>query len=475
MVALGTQALNNINFNIDESIFRSYDIRGIVDTQIDNNTIYHIGKALGTEALLQNNRSIVVGRDGRLSSPELINYLIKGLLETGINIIDVGAVPSPVLYFATYYYDTQCGAMLTASHNPAEYNGLKMIVSGNSIFGDDIKKLHTRIIKQDYISNTGSYQENFIIDYYIADVLSKIKLNKKLKIVIDCGNSIAGVIAPKLYESLGCEVVSLYTEVDGNFPNHHPDPGDLANLEDLVQAVKHHQADVGLAFDGDGDRLGVVTNTGEILLPDRQMMLFSESVLKNKNNKNNKIVFDVKCSNRLEDYITQKGGEPVISKTGHSFIKLKMKEINALLAGEMSGHIFFKERWYGFDDALYSGARLLEILSNDYPNVTLQDIAADLPNSINTPEINIKMADDIKFEFIDNLQKNHNFKNYIKIIDIDGLRVEFADGWGLVRASNTSPCLVLRFEADSVDALNRIKQEFKNNLLYLDNNLSINF
>jgi len=455
---------------INKDIFRAYDIRGIAYEQLDEATTEQIGLALGTQAIKQNCQTIVIARDGRLSSPDLWAALTKGLLATGINIIDIGMVPTPVLYFATYYYKTGCGAMLTGSHNPGQYNGIKIIISGVTVCGDQIENLYNRIIKQDYVYNTGSYQENFIIDYYIKDVISKIKLNKKLKIVIDNGNGISGVIAPQLFKALGCEVISLFENVDGNFPNHHPDPSNLENLKDLRETVLKNKADVGLAFDGDADRLGVITNTGDIILPDKQMMLFAQAIL-NKN-KGATIVFDVKCSSHLDQYISQNGGVPCMWKTGHSHIKNKMRETGALLAGEMSGHIFFKERWYGFDDALYSAVRLLEILANDYPDNTLQDVYSKLPNSINTPEINIPISDNKKFVFIDNLRNNHKFNNYNNIINIDGLRVEFADGWGLIRASNTTPCLVLRFEANSVQAMERIKTEFKKNIFLIDDSLN---
>lgn len=460
-------------FDIPREIFRAYDIRGIAGQQLTEYVAEQIGLALGTQAQVQDCKTIVIARDGRLSSPSLWAALTRGLLASGINIIDVGMVPTPVLYFATHFYQTHCGAMLTGSHNPAEYNGVKMIIAGKTISGDQVQKLYQRIREQDYYYNTGSYQENSIIDYYIQDVLSKIKLNKKLKVVIDCGNGIAGVIAPKLFRALGCEVISLFQEVDGNFPNHHPDPSKLENLTVLKNTVLEQKADLGLAFDGDADRLGIVTNTGELVLPDRQMMLFSRAIL--NNNPGATIVYDVKCSGHLKDFITRCGGNPCMWKTGHSFIKNKMLDTGALLAGEMSGHIFFKERWYGFDDALYSGARLLEVVANDYPDKLLQELIAELPNSINTPELNIDISDSEKFVFIENLINNNDFKDYINIINIDGLRVEFSDGWGLIRASNTTPCLVLRFEARSQEALVIIIEEFKRNILLINKNLIFNF
>ncbi|MBP9721700.1 MAG: phosphomannomutase/phosphoglucomutase [Gammaproteobacteria bacterium] len=454
---------------ICKEIFRAYDIRGIVDEQLDEYTIEQIGLALGSQAQNQNCKTIVLGRDGRLSSPRLWAALTRGLLSSGMNIIDVGAVPTPVLYFATYYYQTGCGAMLTGSHNPAQYNGVKMIIGGKSLADGDVENLYNRIINKDFIYGTGSYQENFIIPAYIEDVLSKITLNKKLRIVIDCGNGIAGVIAPELFRALGCEVISLYEEVDGNFPNHHPDPSKIENLRELKKAVLENKADLGLAFDGDADRLGVITNTGELVMPDRQMMLFSRSIL--KHNPKSTIVFDIKCSSHLERYILKHNGVPLMWKTGHSYIKNKMLETQALLAGEMSGHIFFKERWFGFDDGLYAGVRMLDILSNDYPDNSLQGLINELPNSINTPELNIAIEEHEKFGFINKLINNHNFKDYKNIINIDGLRVEFSDGWGLIRASNTTPCLVLRFEAISQESLQKIMDEFQRNIKLIDDRL----
>lgn len=460
---------------LSKDIFRAYDIRGVVGAQLNEDIMENIGLALGSQAISQNCRTIVIGRDGRVSGPSLLAALTRGLLKTGMNVIDVDTVPSPLLYFATYFYKTGCGAVLTGSHNPAEYNGVKILIGGRTISGDEIAHLYHRIIKKDFIYGMGSYQENFIISDYINDVCGKIKLEKKLKIVIDSGNGVAGVVAPVLYRALGCDVVSLHEEVDGTFPNHHPDPGKLKNLIDLEKAVHDNQADVGLAFDGDADRLGVVTNTGDVILPDRQIMLFAQSLLKNPKNSNAAIVFDVKCSANLPLYIKQHGGTPWMWKTGHSHIKNKMLETGALLAGEMSGHIFFKERWYGFDDAVYSGARLLEILANDYPNQTLQQLNKALPDSISTEEINIIIDDKQKFDFIDKLSKEHTFDNTKQVITIDGLRVEFSDGWGLIRASNTTPCLVLRFEAQSEHAMLRIMGDFKRNILSVDNKLILEF
>ena len=458
---------------IPKEIFRAYDIRGIVDEQLNDDLMYDIGRSIGTEALTHGQDSIVIGRDCRLSGERLSSRLIAGLLCTGINVIDLGIVPTPLLYFGTYFYQTKCGAMLTGSHNPSDYNGVKIMIGGKTISGCEIQKLYTRILEQDYICGTGSYQQNFIIDQYIEDVCSKIILKKKLRIVIDTGNGVAGVMAAKLYRTLGCEVIALFEEPNGNFPNHHPDPCKIENLVDLQAAVIEHHADVGLAFDGDADRLGVVTNKGNVIMPDRQLMLFARSIL--QVHPNSCIVFDIKCSRDLRHFVEQYQGVACMYKTGHSYIKNKMQETNALLAGEMSGHIFFNERWYGFDDALYAGARLLEILTNDYPDNDLDFLCNDLPNSTNTPEINIPIADHEKFSFVENLKKSLTFADPYQIIDIDGLRVEFDYGWGLIRASNTTPSLVLRFEADSDENLTRIIKDFKHNITAINSTLDFNF
>lgn len=446
--------------NLSKDIFRAYDIRGIVGEQIDEQIMTKIGMAIGSEAVAKGCDSIVIARDGRLSGPGLFAALSMGLLQSGLNVIDIGCVPTPVLYFATYFYKTGCGAMLTGSHNPSNYNGVKMMIAGKTISGEEITKLYTRIVNNDFVLKPGSLQANVIVQDYINEVCSRIKLKKKLKIVVDTGNGVAGVITKKLFTALGCEVKSLYEKIDGTFPNHHPDPSKEENLEDLRTAVLGYKADIGLAFDGDGDRLGVVTNAGKIIMPDRQLMLWARSLL--IQNPGAVIVFDVKCSSHLAKFIEMHNGKPVMCKTGHSYIKNKMLETEALLGGEMSGHIFFKERWYGFDDALYAGARLLEILANDYPEQTAHELFNNLPDSVNTAEINLSIADDKKFAFIEDLKRLNEFNNPDRIVDIDGLRVEYSDGWGLVRASNTTPSLVLRFEADNQIALDRIMQEFHN-------------
>jgi phosphomannomutase / phosphoglucomutase len=441
--------------HIPETIFRAYDIRGVVGEGFTANNIYTIARALGTEALSRDIKTLVIARDGRLSGPELSAALSQGLRDAGCDVIDIGAVPTPVLYYATHSLKTGSGVMLTGSHNPANYNGLKMMLGGKAFAAEQIQGLYQRIETQSFSEGQGTLTEKDITAEYVKRICDDVKLSRPLKIVIDAGNGIAGMIAPQLYKALGCEVVELFCEVDGNFPNHHPDPSQPKNLVDLIAAVEKEQADLGLAFDGDGDRVGVVTNKGETIAADRQLMLYAIDVL--SRNPGEEIIFDVKCTRRLAEIIEANGGVPVMWNTGHSLIKMKMADTGAPLAGEMSGHMFFKERWYGFDDGLYTGARLLEILSVN--SASCAEVFAELPNDISTPEINVPMADDEKFAFVGQV-KQAAFAGGKKIT-LDGIRVEFNDGWGLLRCSNTTPCLVLRFEADSDAALERIKTIFK--------------
>ena len=458
----------SIPATIPKQIFRAYDVRGIVDEDLTENVIYALGLALGSEAKTRGVTKLVCARDGRLSGPTLYEALKTGLLATGINLMDVGMVPTPVLYFATHYFQTHSGVMLTGSHNPVNFNGVKMTLAGHTLVGSDIQNLYQRIVTKDFTQGAGILEKKEIINCYIERIVSDIKLTRSLKIAIDCGNGVAGVVAPNLFRALGCEVTELFTDIDGNFPNHHPDPAIIDNLTELINCVKTINADVGLAFDGDGDRLGVITNEGELIWPDRQMILFAKDVL--SRNPGSVCVFDVKCSKHLPRMIEKYGGKPVMCKTGHSFLKAKMQELNAPLAGEMSGHIFFKERWYGFDDGLYVAARLLEILAKETKKIS--EIFAELPNSINTPELKLSMSDDKKFHFMEKLKSQARFVN-AKINTIDGLRADFKDGWGLIRPSNTTPCLVLRFEADNEAALKRIQQLFKDNLLAIDPSLTL--
>ena len=462
---------------ISPAIFRAYDIRGIVDTVLTEDVVYAIALSIGSEALDCGIKKIIVARDGRLSGPKLFAALCEGVLATGCDVVDIGMAPTPAFYFASYYLGIDSGIMLTGSHNPADYNGLKIILKGESLTEQKVQALRDRILAGNFFIQTdenkkGKLEKSQILSSYKARILSDVKLKKPLKIVIDCGNGIGGCIAPDLFRSLGCEVITLYCEVDGHFPNHHPDPSQADNLTDLISAVQLHTADIGLAFDGDADRVGVVTNKGEIIWPDRLLMLYAIDILKRM--PGSSIIFDVKCSRHLAEVIRSHGGKPFMWKTGHSLIKSKMREMDAALAGEMSGHIFFKERWYGFDDGLYAAARLLEIMS--YSDQTISQIFLNLPNSINTPELKINIADEDKFNFIDELIKQvKNINNIININTIDGLRIDFSDGWGLVRASNTMACLTLRFEADNTAGLKRIQEIFRDLLLSVNNDLLLSF
>ncbi|MCI0505400.1 MAG: phosphomannomutase/phosphoglucomutase [Gammaproteobacteria bacterium] len=444
------------NTPIDPSIFKAYDIRGIVNQTLTEDAIYQIGLAFGSEAAARGEQKIYVGRDGRLSGPVLLNAFTQGLLGSGRDVVDVGMAPTPVLYFAAYQMGTGSGVMLTGSHNPPDYNGLKMVIGGTTLSGGDIQALRLRIEAKNLISGSGKYETQDVVQQYIERVTSDVKLARKMKVIADCGNGVPGAVAPKLLRALGCEVTEMYCDVDGNFPNHHPDPSKPENLEDLKDALAAGGADIGLAFDGDGDRLGVITPQGEIIWADRQLMLYARDIL--ARNPGGDIIFDIKCTTKLPMVIKEAGGNPIMWKTGHSFIKAKLRETGALLAGEMSGHIFFKERWYGFDDALYTAARLLEILSRD-PRPATQ-IFGELPDSVNTPELNLNMAEGEHFKLIKKLVDNAKFAG-ARLTTIDGVRADWDDGFGLVRASNTTPCLVFRFEGDNQQALERIKDAFR--------------
>ncbi|MDF3932475.1 phosphomannomutase/phosphoglucomutase [Pseudomonas citronellolis] len=452
------------------SIFRAYDIRGVVGDTLTAETAYWVGRAIGSESLARGEPCVSVGRDGRLSGPELVQQLIQGLLDCGCQVTDIGMVPTPVLYYAANVLEGKSGVMLTGSHNPPNYNGFKIVVAGETLANEQIQALRERIENNDLASGVGSVQQVDILPRYFKQIRDDIALAKPLKVVVDCGNGVAGVIAPQLIEALGCTVIPLFCDVDGTFPNHHPDPGKPENLEDLIAKVKETGADLGLAFDGDGDRVGVVTNEGTIIYPDRLLMLFAKDVV--SRNPGADIIFDVKCTRRLISLISGYGGRPVMWKTGHSLIKKKMKETGALLAGEMSGHIFFKERWYGFDDGIYSAARLLEIISLDKRDS--ERVFSAFPLDISTPEINITVTDESKFTLIDALQRNGQWGE-ANLTTLDGVRVDYPKGWGLVRASNTTPVLVLRFEADSEAELERIKDVFRNQLKAVDPALAIPF
>jgi phosphomannomutase/phosphoglucomutase len=455
---------------VNPVIFRSYDIRGVVGETLNEETAYEIGRAVGSEAYFRGEQTVVVGRDGRLSSPELAEQLIRGLKATGRDVKDVGLVPTPILYFAAQYLGSSSGVMITGSHNPAVYNGFKIVLGGETLSGEAIQSLRQRIEKGDLLTGEGTVEAVAVLPDYIERIKSDIQLLRSLKLVIDCGNGAAGIAAPDLFRQLGCEVVELFCDVDGNFPNHHPDPGQPENLSALINAVQSEGAELGLAFDGDGDRLGVVNAQGAVIWPDRLLMLLAIDVL--SRNPGAQIIYDVKCSRHLAEVISNHGGEPVMWATGHSLIKAKMKETGALLAGEMSGHIFYRERWFGFDDALYAAARLLEILANDERSSS--EIFAALPDSFATPELSIPMAEGEAAVFMEKLLNGAHFED-ARIATIDGLRAEFDRGWGLVRASNTTPSLVLRFEADDELALHSVQEEFRRVLLQTDPQLQLPF
>ncbi len=455
---------------LDASIFRAYDIRGIVGATLTVEVAYELGRAIGSEAYYRGEQTLVVGRDGRLSGPELTDALIRGLQATGRDVKDIGQVPTPVLYFAAQQLDANSGVMVTGSHNPPDYNGFKIVLAGETLAKEAIQGLRQRIESGDLLTGEGTVAQVDVLPDYIQRVTADVKLARPMRVVVDCGNGVAGVVAPQMLQALGCDVVELYCEVDGNFPNHHPDPSKTENLSDLIQAVQQHGAALGIAFDGDGDRVGVIGAEGEIIWPDRLLMLLAMDVL--SRNPGAQIIYDVKCSRHVADVVAEYGGEPLMCATGHSLIKAKMKETGALLAGEMSGHIFFKERWFGFDDGLYTAARLLEILAGDHRSSS--EIFAALPDSMNTPELNVPMAEGEPDRFMAKLLEVAHF-NHANVLTVDGLRVEFDNGWGLVRASNTTPCLVLRFEARDELALSRIQDEFRRVMLQADPTLSLPF
>ena len=457
--------------SLPDDIFRAYDIRGVAGVSLTAQAAYLLGRAIGTEASDAGQQTVLVARDGRLSSPELTRSLIKGLLEAGRDVIDLGLVPSPVLYYATEVLETQTGVMVTGSHNPPSHNGMKIVINGETLFGDRIQSLKERIKSRDFSEGRGREEQRDITDRYLNDVVNDIVLARPLKIAIDCGNGATGELAPRLFTQLGCEVSPLYTDIDGNFPNHAPDPGNPDNLQDLVRMVQQEQLDLGLAFDGDGDRVAVVTNRGEIIWPDRLLMLFARDLLGRTPGAD--ILFDVKCSRALPAIIRKSGGRPMMYKTGHSLIKAKMKETGAPLAGEISGHIFFADRWFGCDDGMYAGCRLLEILSLlDDP---ASQVFAGLKTGITTPALYIEVAEDKKFQLVDALSARAEQFAGGRPTTIDGLRVDFPDGWGLVRASNTTASLVARFEGRDEEALQRVKTQFRNHLKAVDDSLDVPF
>ncbi len=446
--------------HVAAEIFRTYDIRGIVGRTLTPEVVRAVGRALGTLARERGAPAFAVGRDGRLSGPELAEALMQGLVASGADAIDIGMAPTPVAYFAAHHLGCGSCVAVTGSHNPPDYNGLKLVIGGDTLYGEDIQRLRSMIEKDEFKSGKGKRSTARVLDAYVERIVSDVKLARPMRIAIDCGNGVAGMLAPRLYRALGCEVEELYCEVDGRFPNHHPDPSQPKNLKELIEKLKDGKSELGIAFDGDGDRLGLVTKDGEIIFADRQLMLYAKDVL--ARNPGAEILYDVKSTRLLAPWIEKHGGRPLIWKTGHSLIKAKLKETGALLAGEMSGHTFFKERWYGFDDALYCGTRLLEIVSKA-PDAN--PILKALPNAPSTPELHWALQEGEPHALVARLQARSEtaspFPGAERVLTIDGVRVEYADGFGLARASNTTPVIVLRFEADSAAALKRIQQDFR--------------
>ena len=450
---------------ITESIFREYDIRGEYPRQINEDVVKEIARAIAYKCIDLDIKEICIGRDGRLSGKSLLDSMVKGLIESGLDVINIDLTTSPLLYFAAKKNKFKSGIMITGSHNPKNHNGIKLVIDDNPISGNEVLNLIK--IKKNFQNKIGKVKELSVKENYIDEVKSHINIEKKLKVVIDCGNGAAGFIASDLYTKIGCEVIELFTKVDGSFPNHHPDPGKIENLEDLIKEVKLQKADLGLAFDGDGDRVGLVTDLGEVVFPDKIMMLLSKDIL---NSQKGTIIFDVKCSNSLSEIIKSSGGDPIMSPTGHFHIKNNIKKYNPLLAGEMSGHIFFNDKWYGFDDGHYSGVRIIELISKN--NESISALVKKLPNLFSTPELNINVTDENKFKIIEDFIKNCDLDG--EKITLDGLRINFKNGWGLLRASNTTPKLVLRFEGKSEESLEQIQRNFLNELARICPDININ-
>lgn len=460
--------------NISPSIFKAYDIRGIVGKTLNPDVAFQIGRAFASAVLAKGEKTVAIGRDGRLSGPELTASLIKGLRASGVNVIDLGLVATPMVYFATHVLNAKSGIMVTGSHNPPDYNGFKMVLGGEAIYGDAVQALYQTIVHQRFSKGEGGYQQVDIRPAYFERIISDAQLARPMKIAVDCGNGVAGAFAGDLYRGLGCQVDELFCDVDGTFPNHHPDPAHLENLQDLINHVQTSNAELGLAFDGDGDRLGVVTKDGQVIYPDRQLMLFAEEIL--TRNPGAQVLYDVKCTRHVASWVKERGGDSIMWKTGHSLIKAKMRETGSLLGGEMSGHIFFKDRWYGFDDGLYAGARLLELLSRvENPSALLNA----LPQSRSTPELQLKLSEGENFSLIAKMQEEQHITKYFadaeQVICIDGLRVEYANGFGLARASNTVPVIVMRFEADTAQGLEQIQTTFKQAILAIKSDAQLPF
>ncbi len=442
--------------NLAKEIFKAYDIRGVVDASLTADTVEWIGRALGSQMLDQGAHTAVTGRDGRLTGPELVEALNRGILATGCNVVEIGQTPTPALYFAATEWTGGTGVQVTGSHNPPEYNGLKMMIHGATLAGEAIQHIRQRILDHDFRVGQGGLTRQPILPRYCDAVVRDVSLPRSLKLVLDCGNGVAGDSAPAIFRSLGCEVIELFCEVDGTFPNHHPDPGQPENLRDLIETVKEYKADLGIAFDGDGDRLGVVSPTGEVIWPDRLMVLFARELL--QLHRGAEILFDVKCSRILPEVIERHGGKATMWKSGHSLIKARLRETGAILAGEMSGHLFFNDRWGGFDDGIYAGARLCELLarSESRPDEVFQSI----PDTINTPELRLEMNEGEPRQLVEELIRAAQFDN-ATVNTMDGLRVDFDDGFGLLRASNTTPAITMRFEADNQNRLAAIQQKFR--------------
>jgi phosphomannomutase/phosphoglucomutase len=456
--------------NVPAEIFRTYDIRGIVGRTLTAPIVREIGRALGTLARERGAPTFAVSRDGRLSGPELSRALADGIVAAGANVIDIGMAPTPVAYFAAFHLKCGSCVAVTGSHNPPDYNGLKIVIAGDTIWGDDVQEVRRRIESGKLASGLGTSTQANVLDAYVDRIAGDVKLARPFRLAIDCGNGVAGMLAPRLYRRLGCEVTELFCDVDGRFPNHHPDPSQPKNLATLIETLRSTPCELGIAFDGDGDRLGLVTKDGEIVFPDRQLMLLAKDVL--SRNPGAQIIYDVKSTRLLAPWIERHGGKPLIWKTGHSLIKAKLKETGALLAGEMSGHTFFKERWYGFDDALYGGARLLEVLSKERDaNAALKS----LPNAPSTPELHWALEEGEPHALVAKLQESKPFPGAERVLTIDGVRAEYADGFGLARASNTTPVIVIRFEADTPMALERIKRDFRAALQPLKPNAPLPF
>ncbi|MCK5791689.1 MAG: phosphomannomutase/phosphoglucomutase [Ketobacter sp.] len=460
----------SMDVTVSPGIFRAYDIRGIVGETIDKDVAYALGAAIGSEARESGQEAVLVGRDGRHSSQELAEALADGIQSTGCDAIDVGMVPTPVLYYATKTQRTQSGVMVTGSHNPPEYNGFKIVINDETLAQDRIQGLRKRLDSGKLMKGQGRYEAIDIVPDYLERICSDVVLAKPMRIVVDTGNGVAGPVTCQLLEALGCMVTPLFTEVDGDFPNHHPDPSDPANLEDLIRTVQAEGAELGLALDGDGDRLGIVTQSGKIIWPDRVLMLYARDLL--ARNPGADILYDVKCSRDVAELVSNLGGRAIMCATGHSLMKAKMKDTGAVVGGELSGHIFFNDRWYGFDDALYSAARLLEILSME--PFEAEQVFEEFPEKVSTPELHIKVSDANKFKIMEKLESQGNFEGG-NLVKVDGVRVDFPNSWGLVRASNTTPVLVARFEGDTEEALETVKTVFRDQLLAVEPSLNISF